>query len=63
MPYTSAYCSHCRRRTLHVEFDEKRISKSKSILAILTYGMSIPFIGLRKTNTKARACSICGTVN
>jgi hypothetical protein len=61
MPHTAAYCPVCRRRTLHVNYSERRLSKGKTILAVLTCGVSVPFVGLRKNRKNALACSECNT--
>lgn len=62
MEMQSSYCSYCRRRTLHITFNDRRISKLKVIIAVLTYGLSILFLGLRKSRNKVKACQSCGQV-
>jgi uncharacterized protein YbaR (Trm112 family) len=62
MAYTAAYCPVCKRRTLHVNYSERRLSKGKTILAVLTSGVSVP-VGLRKDRKNALACSECNTLH
>lgn len=57
----SKHCKHCKRDTIHEEFDDKAISKGKIAGALLTGGWSLLETGAKKG--KNYYCIICGTVN